>query len=197
VATPRTVFECGDCGRPTARWAGRCGGCGAWGTLAAAAGSASGAPVGGASTARPLSDGGAAAVTRVSTGFEDIDRVLGGGVVPGSVGLLAGEPGIGKSTLVLQIVSSLGASGRRCLVVSGEESHHQVADRARRLGLGGEGVSFAQGRDLAEVLATTAAERPFLVAVDSIQTLRDTAASQLPGGPAQVRSCADALVGLA
>ncbi len=123
--------------------------------------------------------------------------MLGGGVVPGSVALLAGAPGIGMSTVVLQIVSALGASGRPCLVVSGEESHHQVADRARRLGLGGEGVSVAVGGDLAEVLATTATERPFRVAVDSIQTLRDTAASQLPGGPAQVRSCADALVGLA
>ena len=189
------MFACGGCGHQTAQWVGRCGSCGAWGTVHE---TARPDPAAGRSSARPLSaPGDPAAEPRVSTGFSEIDRVLGGGVVPGSVSLLAGEPGIGKSTLLLQIVGRLAASGHPCLVVSGEESHAQVADRARRLGVAGEGIAFAPGRDLAEVLATATVERPFLVAVDSIQTLRDTSATQLPGGPAQVRSCTDALVGLA
>jgi DNA repair protein RadA/Sms len=191
------VFACGSCGQQSAQWVGRCGGCGAWGTVEETARAAP-AAAGGVSRARPLwASGERAEEPRVSTGFQDIDRVLGGGVVPGSVSLLAGEPGIGKSTLLLQLVGRLAAAGHRCLVVSGEESHAQVADRARRLRVVGEGVAFATGRDLAEVLATAAAERPFLLAVDSIQALRDTSGIQLPGGPAQVRLCTDALVGLA
>jgi len=151
-----------------------------------------------ASTASPLVvPGHRETDRRVPSGFPDLDRVLGGGIVPGSVTLLAGEPGIGKSTLLLQLVGQLAAAGQPCLVVSGEESHAQVAQRARRLGVAAQGVAFAPGRDLAEVLATAAAEAPFLLAVDSIQSLRDTSGTQLPGGPAQVRLCADALVGLA
>lgn len=134
---------------------------------------------------------------RISTGFEGVDRVLGGGLVPGSVALLAGQPGIGKSTLLLHIVAHLASRGRACLLVSGEESHAQVAARARRLGIPGDAVSFAPGRELEQVLSTARTERPFLLAVDSIQTLRDTGGSQVPGGVSQVRTCADALVGLA
>lgn len=151
-----------------------------------------------AAAALPLASGGHGGDDRrVSTGSEGIDRVLGGGLTPASVVLLAGEPGIGKSTLLLQLVGALSAAGRRCLVVSGEESHGQVAARAGRLGVAGERVTFAPGRDLSEVLATASAERPFLLAVDSIQTLRDSGGTQSPGGPAQVRLCTDALVGLA
>ena len=126
-----------------------------------------------------------------------MDRVLGGGLVPASVALLAGEPGIGKSTLLLQMVANLAAAGSRCLVVSGEESHAQVAARARRLGLAAESISFAPGRDLSAVLQSASETRPFLLAVDSIQTIRDMDASQIPGGVSQVRTCTDALVGLA
>ena len=134
---------------------------------------------------------------RVPTGFEGVDRVLGGGLVPGSVSLLAGEPGIGKSTLLLHVVAHLASRGRDCLLVSGEESHAQVAARARRLGIAGDAISFAPGRDLEQVLPTARAERPFLLAVDSIQTIRDSSGSQMPGGVSQVRTCTDALVGLA
>ena len=108
--------------------------------------------------------------------------MLGGGLVPASVSLLAGEPGIGKSTLLLQLVANLSAAGRSCLLVSGEESHAQVAARARRLGIAGDAVGFAPGRDLAQVLDTADAAQPFLLAVDSIQTLRDTSGTQMPGG---------------
>ena len=134
---------------------------------------------------------------RVSSGFPGIDRILGGGLVPASVALLAGEPGIGKSTLLLQLVANLSAAGLPCLLASGEESRTQVAARARRLGIAGDTVSFVPGRDLGGVVGAALSARPFLLAVDSIQALRDPEAGQVPGGTAQVRSCADALVGLA
>jgi DNA repair protein RadA/Sms len=134
---------------------------------------------------------------RVPTGIAGLDRVLGGGLVPASVVLLAGEPGIGKSTLLLQLLANLSAAGLPCLLASGEESRAQVAGRARRLGVAGGAVSFVPGRELGAVLDAARSARPFLLAVDSIQTLRDPDAAQVPGGPAQVRSCADALVGLA
>lgn len=134
---------------------------------------------------------------RVPTGFAGVDRVLGGGLVPASVVLLAGEPGIGKSTLLLQLLANLSATGLPCLLASGEESRAQVAARARRLGVPGSAVSFVPGRELGTVLEAARSARPFLLAVDSIQTLRDPDAAQVPGGPAQVRSCTDALVGLA
>ena len=134
---------------------------------------------------------------RVETGFAGVDRVLGGGLVPASVALLAGEPGIGKSTLLLHLVAHLASQGNECLLVSGEESHAQVAARARRLGIPGGAIRFAPGRDLEQVLQTARVERPFLLAVDSIQTVRDTSGTQVPGGVSQVRTCTDALVGLA
>ena len=134
---------------------------------------------------------------RVSAGFTGIDRVLGGGLVPGGVTLLAGEPGIGKSTLLLQLVANLTAGGLPCLLASGEESRRQVAARARRLGVEGAAVAFTPGRELGSVLDAARAARPFLLAVDSVQTLRDPDAGQVPGGTAQVRACTDALVGLA
>ena len=119
--------------------------------------------LGGSSTVEP----------RVPTGIQGLDRVLGGGLVPASVVLLAGEPGIGKSTLLLQILSRLADGGRECLLVSGEESHAQVAARSRRLGVAGDAVAFAPGRDLATVLGTARERSPFLLAVDSIQSVRD------------------------
>jgi len=123
--------------------------------------------------------------------------VLGGGLVPGSVLLLAGEPGIGKSTLLLHIVANLSAAGRACLLASGEESRAQVAARACRVGVDGSAISFVPGRELPAVIDAARASRPFLLAVDSVQTLRDPDSGSAPGGPAQVRSCTDALVGLA
>lgn len=133
---------------------------------------------------------------RLSTGLEGVDRVLGGGLVPGSVALVAGEPGIGKSTLLLQLADRLTGAGHTTLVASGEESHAQVAARARRLGLTSE-LSFLPGRELPHVLEAARTERPAVLVVDSIQAIRDPAHSSLPGGPTQVRLCADGLVGLA
>ena len=192
MARPRTVFACSECRQQVAQWVGRCPGCGGWGTIEGSVGGAAGAPspvvmLGGSSTTEP----------RVPTGIQGLDRVLGGGLVPASVVLLAGEPGIGKSTLLLHLLSRLSEGGRSCLLVSGEESHAQVAARSRRLGVAADAVAFAPGRDLASVLGTARERSPFLLAIDSIQSIRDPSASQMPGGVAQVRTCTDALVGMA
>ncbi|HEX9717666.1 MAG TPA: AAA family ATPase, partial [Actinomycetota bacterium] len=114
-----------------------------------------------------------------------------------TVALLAGEPGIGKSTLLLQLVANLSGAGLPCLLASGEESRDQVGLRAKRLGIAGDGITFVPGRELGTVMDAARAAGPFLVAVDSIQTLRDPSGGQMPGGPSQVRSCTDALVGMA
>jgi len=118
-------------------------------------------------------------------------------LVPGSVVLLAGAPGIGKSTLLLQLASRLSGAGHPCLLASGEETRGQVAERAARLGVGEAALGFVPGRDLEQVVATAQSERPAVLVVDSIQTIRTSALDGLPGGPSQVRACADALVGLA
>jgi DNA repair protein RadA/Sms len=192
VGKVRTLLACSECGQQLAQWAGRCPGCGAWGTIEERAGGTAPAAV----ALQTLEHDGAVE-RRVSTGFPGMDRILGGGLVPASVALLAGEPGIGKSTLLLQLVANLSAAGLPCLLASGEESRAQVAARARRLGIAGDAVSFVPGRDLGGVVGAAFLARPFLLAVDSIQALRDPEAGQVPGGTAQVRSCADALVGLA
>jgi DNA repair protein RadA/Sms len=190
----RTVLECGACGHRVSQWAGRCPSCGGWGTIAelkvAPAPRSGGEPV-------PLALEPEDPDRRLPTGFEGVDRVFGGGLVPGSVVLLAGEPGIGKSTLLLQVVARAAAGGASCLYASGEESRGQVAARAGRLGISAEAASFIPGRDVHDVMDAAAAVRPGLLVVDSIQSIRDPDSTSLPGGPAQVRACADALIGLA
>jgi DNA repair protein RadA/Sms len=188
----KAIYACSECGHRLSQWAGRCPGCDAWGSIQDSSQGAQASGAGVVDLGQAVPDEG-----RVATGFEGVDRVLGGGLVPGSVGLLAGEPGIGKSTLLLQLVVNLCGAGYPCLLVSGEESHAQVAARARRLGIPGDAVRFAPGRDLRAVIDTARTERPFLLAVDSIQTIRDQDATQMAGGPSQVRSCADALIGMA
>jgi DNA repair protein RadA/Sms len=195
MARVKTLLACTECGQPASQWAGRCPGCGGWGTIAEQP-----------RVERSFSSSGPAIVDlaaseapdrRVSTAFSGIDRVLGGGLVPASVVLLAGEPGIGKSTLLLQLAANLSTAGLTCLLASGEESRDQVAARAQRLGARANQLSFTSGRDLSDVLEAARSLRPFLLAVDSIQTLRDVESSTTTGGPTQVRGCTDALVGLA
>jgi DNA repair protein RadA/Sms len=186
------LLSCSGCGQQVAQWVGRCPGCGAWGTVEQRSPGVVSPPV----TLQTLEHG-TGGQPRASTGIPGIDRVLGGGLVPATVALLAGEPGIGKSTLLLQLVTNLSAAGLPCLLASGEESRDQVALRAHRLGIPGDGVRFVSGRELSTLIDAAKEERPFLLAVDSIQSLRDSAGGQVPGGPAQVRGCTDALVGLA
>jgi DNA repair protein RadA/Sms len=192
----RPVFRCEACGQHAPQWAGRCAACGAWGQIRERAPERGGRPAAPDSVV-PLVDPAAADPARLPTGLPDLDRVLGGGLVPGSVILLAGPPGIGKSTLLLQWLAAMAAAGRMGLLVSGEESRAQVAARARRIGVAADAVSFAPGRELHAVLAAARGGQPALLAVDSIQTLRDPEASTQPGGVAQVRGCVDALVELA
>jgi DNA repair protein RadA/Sms len=130
----------------------------------------------------------------MSTGVAEIDAVLGGGIVPGSVVLLAGEPGIGKSTLVLQVLDGLGGGGHSCLLLTGEESLGQVALRAGRLGLPLHRLRAAASTSLSAVLAASGRERPDVLVVDSIQTLHDAGRDGAPGSVVQVRDCATALV---
>ncbi|MGZ8571306.1 MAG: ATPase domain-containing protein [Actinomycetota bacterium] len=189
----KVLYACAACGHEVSQWAGRCSACGEWGSVAGSLAPALGAS---GAVAGPLDDG-LEVESRVTTGVPGLDRVLGGGLVPGSVVLLAGAPGIGKSTLILHLLANLGGNGAACLLASGEESRSQVARRARRLGVDAAGIRFAPGRELGALLSVARAERPFALAVDSIQTLRDPSGSQTVGGVSQVRMCVDALLGLA
>ena len=194
VTRDRIAFICSACGQRLSQWTGRCPGCAAWGTVDQTSGAAAAA---GRDIVRPVALHPGEDEPRIRTGVPGLDRVLGGGLVPGSVVMLAGPPGIGKSTLVLHTLGALVATGTACLLVSGEESRAQVASRARRLRIPVEDVGFAPGRDLDVVLDAARATRPAVLAVDSIQTLRDSHGTSMPGGVTQVRLCTDALVGLA
>jgi len=191
MARAKILLACASCRQQVSQWVGRCPACGSWGTIEESGGRGTGGTPLAALAAAP------GEATRVSSGSAGVDRVLGGGIVRASVALLAGEPGIGKSTLLLQMLAHLSDEGHRCVLVSGEESHAQVAARAQRLGVSGQEISFAPGRDLEAVIDTARAASPFVLAVDSIQTIRDVTGAQMPGGTSQVRVCADALIGLA
>jgi DNA repair protein RadA/Sms len=208
VTRRRSIHRCADCGAVSPRWAGRCPTCGQWNTLveeleeatvtAGARLSASGS--GGLRPAAepvPLSDVDAAASVPAPTGLPELDRVLGGGLVPGSVTLLGGEPGIGKSTLLLQALAALATGGARCLLVSAEESPQQVKRRASRLGALVPGVWVVAETSLQGVVAGVQRLGPDVVVVDSIQTLFDADVDAVPGSVTQVRACTHALVSLA
>ncbi|HEX2049246.1 MAG TPA: DNA repair protein RadA [Actinomycetota bacterium] len=179
-------YSCSACGQGVARWVGRCPSCGAWGTVGERAGA-------GAVTVSTLARA-AAAPERFSTGLPEVDRVLGGGVVPGAVVLLSGEPGIGKSTLVLQLLDGAARGGRRALLVTGEESLDQVALRAARLSVDAGALRAIATTALEDVVAAAAEERPDVVVVDSVQTLAAGDLDGAPGAVAQVRECAARLV---
>src|SRR5215208_6236093 len=179
------VFVCSGCGHETPKWHGRCPGCGEWNTIveearvtpATRSRNASGAlrrPV-------PLGEVEAPAVARLSAGIGELDRVLGGGLVPGSLVLIGGSPGIGKSTLTSAALGNLAGNGHRVLYVSGEESAAQVKLRAERLGGHALSVPIVAETDLEVVLATLEAERPDVCVVDSVQVLYDPALTGAPG----------------
>jgi DNA repair protein RadA/Sms len=202
-----SVYVCSDCGHETARWAGRCPGCGEWNTLveqvraAPARGglSARGAG-GGVSPATPIALGQVEAVdhVRLSTGIGELDSVLGGGIVPGSLVLIGGAPGIGKSTLTTMAVANLCAQGRRTLYVSAEESAAQIRLRAERLAGGSAlAVPVIAETDLQTVLATLEHERPEVCVIDSVQTLHSGELSSAAGSVAQVREVAGEIMRVA
>jgi DNA repair protein RadA/Sms len=207
---PKTVkrHRCIDCGATTVQWVGRCPTCGEWNTLIEESEldplvkavddlDLSSMPV-------PLSSVDVAEAAAIPSGMEEFDRVLSGGLVPGSVTLLGGEPGIGKSTLLLQVLAARAAAGHRVLLVSAEESAHQVRLRAERLGPIPPGLLILPVTDVGAVINAVVEAEPDLVVVDSIQavaigpaTAGERRAGGVPGSVTQVRECADQLVGLA
>lgn len=201
---PRTAFVCTACGASSPRWLGRCATCGAWESLVeervdtTRARSPSGNVAGDRTRPTPLAEVAPDAARRIDTGLPELDRVLGGGAVLGGVVLLGGDPGIGKSTLLMQALAGLAARGRKVLYASGEESAAQIALRARRLGCDGVDRVLVQATtELAEVEAAIDDEKPEVVVVDSIQTLRSSDLESGPGSVTQLREVAARLVELA
>ena len=196
MAKSRTVYVCDSCGAESPKWEGRCPSCGQWNTLAEFKHDARDSRhwTGASAPAVELSEVQADDVPRVSVGSQELNRVLGGGIVPGSVTLVAGDPGIGKSTLLLRLASDAARILGQCLYVTGEESASQIRMRADRLGLPGKGLYILQATELAEIRAELATRRPPLVVVDSIQTLSDGASSSSPGSSTQIRECTRALL---
>src|SRR3954465_15830207 len=195
-----TVFACSGCGQETPKWHGRCPGCGEWNTIVESPVASRQSPArrpGRALRPVALRDVEAPAVARLSTGIGELDRVLGGGLVPGSLVLIGGSPGIGKSTITTAALANLAAAGRKVLYVSGEESAAQVRLRAERLGSHALGVPIVAETDLDAVLATLDAERPDVCVVDSVQVLYDPALTGAPGSVSQVREVAGRLMRLA
>ena len=173
-------FTCGECGATSGRWLGRCPGCGAFGTLVEELHGRDGLPAARAArTAERLGDVRVEEAARVATGVPELDRVLGGGLVPASLVLLGGEPGVGKSTLLLSALGAVSRSGRQALLVTGEESVAQVRLRAERLA-GTDDVSILAETELEAVCATLERETPAVCVIDSVQTLY---ASELGSAP--------------
>src|SRR3954468_22659599 len=195
-----TVFACSACGQETPKWHGRCPGCGEWNTIAEEARAAPSGPsrkAGRALLPVPLGEVKAPVVERLATGIGELDRVLGGGLVPGSLVLIGGSPGIGKSTLTSTALGNMAAAGRKVLYVSGEESAAQVRLRAERLGDAALTVPVVAETDADSVLATIEAERPQVCVVDSVQVMYDPALSGSPGSVGQVREVAGRLMRVA
>jgi DNA repair protein RadA/Sms len=196
MAKEKTVYACTECGGSTPKWQGKCPHCGAWNTLiegvaeSAAPARNRFASLAPASEVAVLADIEAAEVPRTPTGIAELDRVLGGGIVEGGVVLIGGDPGIGKSTLLLQALDGLQRSGVTTLYVTGEESGAQVALRSRRLGLDRSQVSVLAEIQLEKILATIAAQQPAVAVIDSIQTVYSDQLTSAPGSVAQVRECA-------
>lgn len=197
-AKKKTRFSCNECGAESAKWSGQCAECGEWNTLIeVVANSASGverfAGFAPSSAVQTLDQVDISEVNRVASGSDELDRVLGGGLVPGSVVLIGGDPGIGKSTLLLQYLSSI-SQNQPVLYVSGEESTEQIAVRAKRLGLPGDQLLVMAENRLESLLETAVIQRPIVLVADSIQTFYSEELTAAPGSVSQVRECAARLV---
>jgi DNA repair protein RadA/Sms len=206
MGRPSSLYRCSECGAESVKWLGRCGSCQAWGTVeevpvrsAGAAGSRSGARSGAAVTASalPITEVPAGEADSWPSGLSEFDRVLGGGLVPGAVVLLSGEPGVGKSTLLLGVAAQAARSGRRVLVVTGEETAAQVQARAARIDALEPMLYLAAETDLAALVAHVEQVDPALLVVDSIQTVAAADVDGVPGGVTQVREVSSALVSVA
>jgi DNA repair protein RadA/Sms len=199
MAKPTSLHVCSGCGHASPKWFGQCPGCGAWNTLVEEAVRPTAGKASAAAALRPvpLGEVRAPAVERLATGIGELDAVLGGGLVPGSLVLLGGSPGIGKSTLTAMALGRLAAAGRRTLYVTGEESTAQVALRARRLGPDALRVPAVAETDLDAVLATVEADHPDVCVIDSVQTLRAPELSGAAGSVGQVREVAERLARVA
>jgi DNA repair protein RadA/Sms len=190
-------FTCTVCGAAYRKWAGKCDACGGWNTIVEEVPLSAGPrPLGAKGRVIPLTDLAteAAPPPRASSGIDELDRVLGGGLVPGSAILVGGDPGIGKSTLLLQAAASFARKGLKCLYISGEEAAAQVRMRALRLGLTDAAVGLGAETNLRDILTTLDAERPALVVIDSIQTMWLDQVEAAPGSVSQVRAAAHELV---
>ncbi|HWP94412.1 MAG TPA: DNA repair protein RadA [Gammaproteobacteria bacterium] len=198
-ARTKSVYICDACGAESPKWSGQCADCGAWNTLVEARRETVGAkrPAGGSYAGDAglcrLPDVSLAETARIATGFAELDRVLGGGLVPGSVTLLGGNPGIGKSTLLLQAGIALAAE-RGVLYVTGEESLQQVGLRARRLGLTADRLMLLAETAVERIVALAACDRPAVLIVDSVQTLTSETLESAPSTVAQLRECTAQLV---
>ncbi|MBB4659843.1 DNA repair protein RadA [Parvularcula dongshanensis] len=199
MARPSETYVCQSCGAVYSKWMGRCEACGQWNTIeleqdSAPPGPAKGAAKGGKSLRLDGLDGETPAEKRLATGNGEFDRAVGGGLVPGSALLVGGDPGVGKSTLLLQVTAGLARGGVRTAYISGEEATAQIRMRAKRLGLQKSPVGLAAGTSLRDILATLKAEKPQVVVIDSIQTLWTDTIPAAPGTVTQVRACAQELV---
>ena len=197
MAKEKTIYTCTECGATSPRWLGKCPGCEAWNTLIESVAEGAGpaaknrfAALAKTSEVTVLADIEAADFARTPTGIDELDRVLGGGIVEGGVVLIGGDPGIGKSTLLLQALDGLQRAQVPTLYVTGEESGAQVALRSRRLGLEQSQVKVLAEINLEKILATLAASRPAVAVIDSIQTVYSEQLTSAPGSVAQVRECA-------
>jgi DNA repair protein RadA/Sms len=199
MAKPQRSFVCQSCGAAHAKWAGRCEDCGAWNSIAEEAAASTAAAAGGKARGRRLDlvalEGAAAPPPRLASSIDELDRVLGGGIVPGAALLIGGDPGIGKSTLMLQAAAAIAGTGNEVVYVSGEESVDQIRLRAARLGLAKAAVRLASATSVGDILATVDHPRaPALVIVDSIQTMWVDGLEQAPGTVSQLRAAAQGLI---
>jgi DNA repair protein RadA/Sms len=200
MKSPKVVFVCQECGAQSPKWMGKCADCGAWNSLveerlaseAAAGGAVPNryAQFGTSSTARLYADVETAEAHRLSSGIDEFDRVLGGGIVPGSLVLLGGEPGIGKSTLLLQAAAHFAAGAGPVLYASGEESEHQIKSRGDRLGIGSAPLYLLAETCIERILEEIARLKPSLVVIDSVQTVFSMKFQSAPGSIGQVREAA-------
>jgi DNA repair protein RadA/Sms len=203
MAKDKTIYTCTECGGSTPKWQGKCPHCGAWNTLIESVAETAGAArnrfasLAPASEVAVLADIEAADVARTPTGIGELDRVLGGGIVEGGVVLIGGDPGIGKSTLLLQALDGLQRAQVPTLYVTGEESGAQVALRSRRLGLDNSQVKVLAEIQLEKILGTIGSAQPAIAVIDSIQTVYSDQLTSAPGSVAQVRECAAHLTRLA